>query len=83
MKKIFTLISVAFMAISANAQSTPEIWDASSLKDETAMKNKDAEPEHDWSVIKTSAITKTVNTAQNVIIFKLNSVFFSFLNLIF
>lgn len=68
MKKIFTLISVALLAISANAQTTPEVWDASSLKDETAMKNQDSDPQHDWAVVKAAAIEKTVNTAKNVII---------------
>ncbi|MBQ9261346.1 MAG: hypothetical protein IJ185_04515 [Prevotella sp.] len=74
MKKIFTLISMAFFAISVNAQTTAEIWDASSLKDETAMKNQETDPQHDWTVVKASEITKTVNTAKNVIIHDPNDV---------
>ena len=74
MKKIFTLLSMAFFAISVNAQTTAEIWDASSLKDETAMKNQETDPQHDWAVVKASEITKTVNTAKNVIIHDPNDV---------
>lgn len=69
MKKIFTLISMALVAMSVNAQ---EIWRAESLKDETAM--KDEGQNHDWSVIKASAITKTENNAPNVVIHDPNDI---------
>ena len=69
MKKIFTLISMALVAMSVNAQ---EIWKAESLKDETAI--KDEGQNHDWSVIKASAITKTENNAPNVVIHDPNDI---------
>ena len=69
MKKIFTLISMVLVAMSVNAQ---EIWRAESLKDETAM--KDEGQNHDWSVIKASAITKTENNAPNVVIHDPNDI---------
>ena len=72
MKKIFTLISMAIVAMSANAQSEVEVWDASSLKDETAMKNDGTV--HDWSVIKAEAIAVMENTAKNVVIHDPNDV---------
>lgn len=43
MKKIFTLISMAFVAVSVNAQ-TPDIWDANSVDAQTAIANSKANP---------------------------------------
>lgn len=72
MKKIFTLISMAFVTMSMNAQTSPEVWKASDLKDETAMKNEGAD--HDWTIVKADAITKVENTAKNVVIHDPNDV---------
>lgn len=72
MKKIFTLVSMAFMTMSMNAQTTVEVWKASDLKDETAMKN--GGEEHDWTVVKADAIKMEENTAKNVVIHDPNDV---------
>ena len=57
MKKIFTLVAMAAMAIGVNAQ---EIWDACNLK-----QVGEANPK--WGDVKAGVITSTENHAQNVV----------------
>ena len=55
MKKIFTLISMALVAMGANAQ---EVWDASSIKDLTLEKKNE---------VQADVIVQAENNAQNVV----------------
>ena len=53
MKKIFTLVSMAFVAMSVNAQ---EVWDACSIKDASKL-----------TEVQADQIVQTENNAQNVV----------------
>lgn len=57
MKKIFTLVATALVAVGVNAQ---EVWDASSLKQTGAENPK-------WTEVTADAISSSDNTAENVV----------------